>query len=94
MTINDHFALGIIQAAMEFGIDIPQQVSLIGFDDVAFAALPKIQLTTLAQPKEELCALAVETLMKLIGQSGRNIYSEVIQPVLIRRETCVPPQQK
>lgn len=94
MTINDHFALGIIQAAMEFGIDIPQQVSLIGFDDVAFASLPKIQLTTLAQPKEELCALAVETLMKLIGQSDRKIYSEVIQPVLVRRETCVPPQQK
>lgn len=94
MTINDHFALGTIQAAMEFGIDIPQQVSLIGFDDVAFAALPKIQLTTLAQPKEELCALAVETLMKLIGHEERKIYHEVIQPELIRRETCVPPRQK
>lgn len=66
----------------------------MGFDGVAFASLPKIQLTTLAQPKEELCALAVETLMKLIGERERNIYSEVIQPVLIRRETCVPPQQK
>ena len=79
---------------MEFGIDIPQQVSLIGFDDVAFAALPKIQLTTRAQPKEELCALAVETLMKLISHGERKIYHEVIQPDLIRRETCVPPRQK
>ena len=94
MTINDHFALGIIQAAMEFGIDIPQQMSLVGFDDVSFASLPKIQLTTLAQPKEQLCDLAMETLMKLIENPQPEIYYERIQPVLIRRETCMPPAQK
>ena len=94
MTINDHFALGIIQAAMEFGIDIPQQISLIGFDDVSFAALPKIQLTTLAQPKEKLCALAMDTLMKLIGNKTCEIYSEKIPAELIRRETCMPPPVK
>lgn len=91
MTINDHFALGIIQAAMEYGIDIPQQISLIGFDDVSFAALPKIQLTTLAQPKEKLCTLAVETLIKLISTKTSEIYSEKIPAELIRRETCMPP---
>ena len=94
MTVNDHFALGIIQAVMEFGIDIPQQMSLIGFDDISFASLPKIQLTTLAQPKEKLCALAMETLMKLIDSKTHEIYNEKIPAELIRRETCMPPPAK
>lgn len=92
LCISDHFALGFMQAAAECGVDIPRQVSLIGFDDVSFAALPRIQLTTVSQPKEEICSVAVETLEELIRT---NNYTEtgrrVIQPVLVRRDSCAPP---
>ena len=59
-----------MQAAVETGVDIPGQISLIGFDDVSFASLPKIQLTTISQPKEEICEVAVQTLEELIAADG------------------------
>lgn len=59
-----------MQAAVETGVDIPGQISLIGFDDVSFASLPKIQLTTISQPKEEICEAAVQTLEELIAADG------------------------
>lgn len=92
LCISDHFALGVMQAAVETGVDIPGQVSLIGFDDVSFASLPKIQLTTISQPKEEICSAAVQTLEDLIRADGHApISCKTIQPVLVRRDTCGPP---
>lgn len=89
MSINDSFALGIMQGAMEFGIEIPSQMSLIGFDDISYASLPKIQLTTMAQPREALSEFAVNTLIKLIHEDRARLYSEILEPKLIQRETCV-----
>lgn len=92
LCISDHFALGVMQAAMETGVDIPVQVSLIGFDDVSFASLPKIQLTTISQPKEKICDAAIRTLEDLIRADGHvPAGCKTIQPVLVRRDTCGPP---
>lgn len=78
-----------MQAAVETGVDIPGQISLIGFDDVSFASLPKIQLTTISQPKEEICEAAVQTLEELIAADGpAPISCKTIEPVLVRRDTC------
>ena len=91
LCISDHFALGVMQAAVETGVDIPGQISLIGFDDVSFASLPKIQLTTISQPKEEICEVAVQTLEELIAADGpAPISCKTIEPVLVRRDTCGP----
>ena len=95
LCISDHFALGVMQAAEESGVDIPGHASLVGFDDVSFAALPRIQLTTVAQPKEEMCSSAVETLEGLIAAGGKaELQRKTIQPVLVRRNTCGPPRQQ
>lgn len=92
MTINDYFALGIMQAAVEMDIHIPQQISIIGFDNIVYASLPRIQLTTISQPKEEICARAMKTLLQLIDENtpAKTIYNETIQPELLIRETCIP----
>lgn len=91
LCISDHFALGVMQAAVETGVDIPGQISLIGLDDVSFASLPKIQLTTISQPKEEICEAAVQTLEELIAADGpAPISCKTIEPVLVRRDTCGP----
>ena len=97
LCISDHFALGVMQAAEESGVDIPGHAlaTLVGFDDVSFAALPRIQLTTVAQPKEEMCSSAVETLEGLIAAGGKaELQRKTIQPVLVRRNTCGPPRQQ
>ena len=85
---NDLLALGAIQAIKENGLSIPSDIAVVGFDDIEFASLPEIQLTTVAQPKYDMGNLAFSTLMELIKgggySSGRKI---LLDPVLITRKT-------
>lgn len=85
---NDLLALGVIQAVKENGLSIPEDVAVVGFDDIEFASLPEIQLTTVSQPKYDMGKLAFSTLMELIRgggySSGRKI---LLDPVLVIRQT-------
>jgi len=84
---NDLLALGVIQAVKENGLDIPEDIAVVGFDDIEFASLPEIQLTTVSQPKYDMGKLAFSTLMELVRggySSGRKI---LLDPVLVIRQT-------
>ena len=59
---TDSNALGILKAADELRIAIPGRLSLIGFDDIPSTALPRIELTTIEQPKRAMAVQAVEML--------------------------------
>ena len=59
---TDSNALGIMKAADERGIDIPGQLSLIGFDNIQLTSLPRIELTTIEQPKRDMAIQAVDML--------------------------------
>lgn len=87
--VNDLLALGIIDAVESLGLSIPQDISLVGFDDIPYASLPKIKLTTVSQPKDYIGREAVRILLEKIG--NKNIHTglqRVIQPELIIRSTC------
>lgn len=60
---NDVIALGVMESAEELGIGIPKDLSLVGYDDISYAALPRIQLTTVAQPTQEMGRIAAEHLL-------------------------------
>ena len=95
VAINNLICIGCMKALAERGMKAGREISLVGFDDVSFAALPRIQLTTVAQPKEEMCSSAVETLEGLIAAGGKaELQRKTIQPVLVRRNTCGPPRQQ
>ena len=64
---TDSNALGILRAADELGIRVPEQLSLMGFDNIASAAMPRIDLTTVEQSKREMALQAVEILLDKIG---------------------------
>lgn len=84
---TDTTALGIMQAADEAGISIPGDVSLIGFDNISYSSLPRINLTTIKQPFSEMAA-AVNMLVSAI-EAPQDGYSHVIlTPSLIKRGTC------
>ena len=85
---NDLLALGAIQAIKEQGLTIPSDVAVIGFDDIEFASLPEIQLTTVAQPKYDMGKLALLTLVDQI-KGGDNTVSKkiMLEPELIIRKT-------
>ncbi len=88
---SDTNALGIIKAADELGIRIPQDISVLGFDNISYADLPKVDLSTVEQPKEEIAARAVTALVDMIRGKKTALLQETIQPRLIVRKSCVRP---
>lgn len=86
---SDSNALGIIKAADELKIRVPDDVSVLGFDNISYADLPKVELTTVEQPKEEIASCAVTALVELIRKERKELLQKAIQPRLIVRKSCV-----
>lgn len=91
---NDMIALGVMEAAEDLGLSIPEDLSLVGYDDISYAALPRIQLTTVAQPTYEMGRIAAEYLLaKCAGETEKKLQC-VLPPRLIVRKTTAPPTNK
>jgi LacI family transcriptional regulator len=85
---NDLLALGAIQAIREQGLRLPEDIAVMGFDDIEFAALPEIQLTTVTQPKYEMGKLALQTLVTQMKGAERVVARKImLEPDLICRKT-------
>ena len=84
---SDITALKIMEAAEERGVRIPEDVSLVGYDNISFAALPRIHLTTVSQHKFRLGEIAVERLLEQI-QGRRERTVDLLRPELVVRSTC------
>jgi DNA-binding LacI/PurR family transcriptional regulator len=69
---NDVTAIGLITAAREAGLSIPQDLAIVGFDDIAFAQFVHPDLTTIAQPVHRLGRGAVEMVFALLPDDGRS----------------------
>lgn len=88
--VNDHMAYGLIHAASRLGLSVPQDVSVVGFDDeireaneVSALFLPA--LTTIRQPVAEMSRVAFDAIVRQID--GEPVESRVFPTQLIRRET-------
>ena len=85
---TDTNALGILQAAEEKGIRIPEDLSLLGFDNIRDSGLPRIGLTTIEQPKKLLASMAVDSLLDIIENELAGYTHRVLTPSLVERTTC------
>ena len=85
---TDSNALGILKAADEMHIDIPRQLSLIGFDNIPSTALPRIELTTIEQPKREMAVQAVDMLRDKIENGTQGYGHQMLMPSLVNRSSC------
>ncbi|MGW9628263.1 LacI family DNA-binding transcriptional regulator [Microbacterium sp. NPDC055521] len=85
---NDQMALGLITGLREAGLDVPQDVSVVGFDDVPDAAHYWPPLTTIRQDFDELARRAVAT---VIGEAAAPQHP--VQPELIARASVVSPRR-
>jgi LacI family transcriptional regulator len=85
LAANDLMALGVMAELRAAGLHIPQDVSVIGFDDIAFAALSEPPLTTICLPRAELGRRAVEALMANVEHPGRQGVQINIPTYLITR---------
>lgn len=87
---TDTNALGIMQAAEEIGLRIPEDLSLLGFDNIRDSGLPRIELSTIEQPKKMLAAVAVDTLIDKIQNELTGYSHRILSPTLIERASCAP----
>lgn len=86
---SDAVALGFIQVADELGIPIPERLSILGFDNIEYAALPNIRLTTLSQNTPLLAQAALGLLLRMIERGdGGGYVRHIITPSLVERATC------
>ena len=85
---TDSNALGILRAADELGIRVPEQLSLMGFDNIASAAMPRIDLTTVEQSKREMALQAVEILLDKIERGTQGYVHQILMPSLVKRSSC------
>jgi len=90
--VNDLLAIGALQAAKEAGIRVPEQLSIIGFDDTILSTVTNPALTTIAQPMDQMVKLAFGLLIK--EDDGANDFIRqriVMPPELIVRESTGKP---
>ena len=85
----DSLALGVMQAAEEAGIRIPEDLSLLGFDNIMYTELPKINLTTIEQPKKSMASMAVDVLLEKINDPNMGYSHRILTPTLVERGTCM-----
>jgi LacI family transcriptional regulator len=89
---NDNIAIGAIQAARARGIRVPEELSIVGFDDIEHATIVTPALTTVRQPLAEMGRTAVSLLMRLLeGQRFETLHVELATRLVVRDSTAPPP---
>ncbi len=88
---NDLSALGALDAIEAAGMRVPDDISLVGYDNTFIAALRHVALTTVDQARERLGQLAIEALIERIEQGRTEAVHHVIAPSLVIRGTTAPP---
>jgi DNA-binding LacI/PurR family transcriptional regulator len=90
---NDLSAIGAIWAFREAGLCVPQDISVVGFDDVPLAIFSDPQLTTIRQPLQRMGQIAAKTLIDQIEQRAEFQPEIVIEPELIVRASSGPARR-
>jgi len=92
VTANDMMAFGVMKEFHRAGLSIPNDVSIVGFDDISFAELTEPPLTTIRLSRAELGQRTVEALMKNIDQPREPGREVRIPTYLIKRGSTAPPR--
>lgn len=89
VTTNDHLACGIVYGLVAGGARVPEEVAIVGYDDIEFAAVAAVPLTSVRQPAREMGRRAAELLLPALGRRAPvdPADSMVFAPELIVRES-------
>ena len=85
---NDLMALGVLYAAQEVGLDVPNNLALVGYDDRDFTGFMRPALTTIQMPCEKLGQVAADSLLRLIKGEAELIQPTLVQGELVVRQSC------
>ncbi|WP_134685084.1 LacI family DNA-binding transcriptional regulator [Brevibacillus migulae] len=88
---NDLLAIGVMQAARDAGLRVPEDVSVVGFDNTILAEISDPPLTTIAQPIEHMGHQVIDYLVQVIVEDEKEKQRVVIQPELVVRKSTAAP---
>jgi LacI family transcriptional regulator len=85
---NDLIALGLLQHALRNGLAVPEELAIVGYDDIEFASASAVPLTSVRQPSVDLGVAAAELLIDEVERPGDHHHRQVrFDPVLVPRES-------
>lgn len=87
---NDLLALGVLRGLAGAGVKVPEEMALVGYDDVTFASMLSPALTSVRQPKYELGAAAAELFVEEAAGGGHEHRSVQFEPELVARSSSLP----
>jgi LacI family transcriptional regulator len=90
---NDAMATGIISVLIDNGFRIPEDVSVVGFDDVIFARFSRPKLTTMRYPISMMATKATQMALQLATGEAPEATAQVFRPVLVRRQSSAAAPQ-
>lgn len=91
---NDQMALGAMRALRQKGMHIPQDISVVGFDNMPESAFFEPPLTTIHQDFDALGKQGIEYLLEQIHAANAPTEQRLIQPYLVHRESTAPPSNR
>jgi DNA-binding LacI/PurR family transcriptional regulator len=94
LAFNDSSAIGAIRAIHEAGLRVPEDISVVGFDDIQPAAYSNPTLTTIRQPLQKMGEIAARTLLSRIDDPERYLPELLIEPELIVRKSTARPRSQ
>ncbi|SKB64424.1 transcriptional regulator, LacI family [Arthrobacter sp. 49Tsu3.1M3] len=85
---NDQLALGLLQSFAANGVRVPEDIAIVGFDDIDFASQSSIPLTSISQPRQLIGERAAELLFDEINDQPGHVHSQVVfTPELVARQS-------
>lgn len=88
---SDQMALGVYEAARQGGLRVPDDLSVVGFDDLPQARWSPPPLTTVRQPLAEMGAAAADMLLQLVSGHTPDVLRVELSTRLVVRDSCAPP---
>ncbi len=85
---NDLMAIGAVAAIRRAGLRVPEDISVIGFDDIPQAATTVPAITTIAQPATEIGQVSVRVLLDRIARRRQDSSRVLLSTCLVERESC------
>ena len=89
---NDLCAIGVLDTLDRAGLSVPDDVSLIGYDDARFGRIPGIGLTSVRQNIAQMAKLAISSLVDRLDRPDRKPINRTLKPRLVVRDTTSAPQ--
>ena len=81
------FATGVLAQLLGAGVSVPEQVKIVGFDDISFAQYSVLPFSTIHQPIQEMGSEAAKTVVDLLERRNGGRQNRVFPVTLVRRDT-------